>query len=864
MLNFITWYITLTLLGLLSFPLTYRLFPKFADRGYSFARAAGLLIWAYAFWMLASLGVAQNDVGGILLGLAVLVGLSLFAGIKSTDETKSTQERLGEVFLWLKENWRLVLSIEALFLIAFVFIAIVRAANPEALGTEKPMELAFINAILRSPTFPPRDPWLSGYAISYYHFGYIITAMIAKLTATAGSVAFNLMLALVFALAAVGAYGVLYNLLNDKRRKTEEENNRPSSSVLRPFLAPLFLLLISNFEGFLELLHQNGIFWNTNPQNFWTWLNMQELSRDPATVGQIPERLWWWWRASRVIQDYDLVGNFREVIDEFPAFSYILGDLHPHVLATPFALLTIAVALHIFFGGWRGETRIFGYAFHLKPVGLFSVAFLLGGIAFLNTWDILIAAALIASAYTLARAQNDGWSWDRLEDFLFFGFFTGIGAFALYLPFYISFSSQAGGILPNVINPTRGAHLWVMFGTLFVPILLWLFSLIRDKKQRPNWMLGFALALGLPLLLWLFSWFLAWIVTLVDPALANAFFQTQQVGSLKDVFIAGSLRRREYIGGALTLLVLMAGIAAFLFAKQPPSAPSGISPRGGENSPLSLWERAEGEGGGKFVLLITLLASLLVLVPEYVYLRDQFATRINTIFKFYYQAWILWSIAAAYAVATILENTSWKWKFANKTEVEQMSLIGFIRYLFVWVAKVLTSFYLIARTSIVFVIFAGLVYPFYGFISKTNGFQPETWTLDSAAYLERSNPDEAAAIEWLKSAPDGIVLEAVGGSYTGYARISTNTGLQTVLGWPGHESQWRGGYEEIGSRQSDIETIYTATDWVSTKTILDQYQVDYVYIGMLERSTYTVSEEKFQRYLELVFSNGAVNIYAVP
>ena len=62
----------------------------------------------------------------------------------------------------------------------------------DAAGTEKPMELAFINAIMRSPTFPPSDPWLSGYAISYYYFGYVLVALLAKLTALPGAVAFNL------------------------------------------------------------------------------------------------------------------------------------------------------------------------------------------------------------------------------------------------------------------------------------------------------------------------------------------------------------------------------------------------------------------------------------------------------------------------------------------------------------------------------------------------------------------------------------------------------------------------------------------------------------------------------------------------
>ncbi len=818
MLNFITWYITLTLLGLLTFPLTYRLFPKLADRGYSFARTLGLLVWAYTFWMLASLGVAQNDIGGILLGLAILAGLSLFAGAKSTNGNKSTGERIGEAFQWMRENRKLILNVEILFLLAFAFIAIIRAANPEALGTEKPMELAFINAILRSPTFPPRDPWLSGYAISYYHFGYIITAMIAKITATAGSVAFNLMLALVFALSAVGSYGILYNLLANTQQ-----------AIRNSFLAPLFLLLVSNFEGFLEILHQNGIFWNSNPKNFWTWLDMKELSQDPATLGQIPDRFWWWWRASRVIQDYDLLGNFRETIDEFPAFSHVLGDLHPHVLAMPFALLAVALALYIFKGGWQGETRIFGYRFHIKPVGIFSVALVLGGIAFLNTWDILIAAALVASAYTFARAHVDGWRWERLEDFLFFGFFTGISAILLYLPFYLGFSSQAGGILPNLMNPTRGAHLWVMFGTLLIPILLWLLDLVRSKKHSPNWTLGFALALGLPILLWLLSWLLAFIVSLLDPSLAASLIQWQGLTTLGEVFTATSARRIEYIGGALTLFVLMSGIFAFLFSKPLPS--SQPSPEEGRRKFSLPWGELE-EG---FVLLIAILASLLVLAPEYVYLRDQFGTRMNTIFKFYYQAWILWSIAAAYGTATLFTKSR-----------------GVMRGINIMLLS--------------FVIVAGLVYPFYAFNSKTNGLQPHTWTLDGAAYLVNT-PDEAAAIAWLQNASDGFVLEAVpaaGGSYTGSARISTNTGLPAVLGWIGHESQWRGGYEEMGSRQADIETIYTATDWDTTQALLEKYHVGYVVVGQLERNTYAVRVEKFERYLKPVFSQGITTIYAVP
>ena len=802
MLNFLIWYLTLTLLGWLTFPLVYRLFPALTDRGYSLARTFGLLVWGYAFWMLASLGIAQNNIGGILFGLAILGGLSVWL-TRTVNGLQSTVN-------WIKENLRLVFTIEALFFIAFAFMAFIRAANPDATGTEKPMELAFINAILRSPTLPPNDPWLSGYSISYYHFGYILTAMIAKITATAGSVAFNLMIALVFALAAIGSFGILYNLL----AKDENHASRITSHAL---LAPLFLLLIANLEGFLEVLRQRGVLLTSN---FWAWLNIKDLVNAPQQTGWVPERFWWWWRASRVVQDYDLVGNFREVIDEFPFFSFLLGDLHPHVLSLPFVLLAVAVALNIFLGGWRGKTNIIITELSISKTGVFITALVLGGLAFLNTWDILIAAALVSAAYTLHRVHKFGWRWLHLEDFLLFGFVSGIAAILLYLPFYLGFSSQAGGILPNLINPTRGAHLWIMFGTLLPPIFFWMIYLWRAKKQTINWKFGFALAVGLPLALWLFSWLLGWLATITQADFSTFFLQSQGVENFGDLFRLASLRRVDYLGSLVTLSLLLFSATAFL---------TGTSRLESDAEAPSSAHRSSS-----FILLLVFLGTLLVIAPEFVYLRDQFGSRMNTIFKFYYQAWILWSLAAAYGTATLLRNLrgAWDWAF---------------------------------RIFIAILIIAGLSYPVLSLPTKTNNFVPPSGlTLDSAAYIARSNPEEANAITWLQSAPDGIIVEAVGGSYTGYARISTNTGLQTVLGWPGHESQWRGGGEEIGSRQADIETLYTSSDWVTAQMIIDTYSIRYIYVGHLERTTYFVDEGKFERFLEPVFNQGSVTIYEVP
>jgi uncharacterized membrane protein len=116
----------------------------------------------------------------------------------------------------------------------------------------------------------------------------------------------------------------------------------------------------------------------------------------------------------------------------------------------------------------------------------------------------------------------------------------------------------------------------------------------------------------------------------------------------------------------------------------------------------------------------------------------------------------------------------------------------------------------------------------------------------------------------LKSAPDGVVAEAVGGSYSDYGRVSVYTGLPAVLGWPGHEVQWRGSAEPQGSRQDDIKLLYETPDWETARSILDRYGISYVFVGGLERSTYQMQEDKFQDNLGLVFQHGAVSIYEVP
>jgi len=768
----------------------------------------------------------------------ILAGFSMWAIRRIKDEIAKDERDEGQptAFIfhlsslksWLKTNRALVITVEILFLTAFAFMAFVRANNPENIGTEKPMELAFINAILRSPTFPPHDPWLSGYAISYYYFGYVMAAMLAKFTLTSGSVAFNLMLALVFALSALGAFGLLYNLLAAYWKHAPLE--KPVLS-LTSLLGPFSLLILSNVQGFLEFLHARGIGWTGQPgdsnlwttlgglarpnlwaYNFWTWLDIKDLREIPSLTGE--PRFWFWWRASRVVQDYDLMGNFVEVIDEFPFFSYLLGDLHPHVLAMPFGLLAAGLALNLFLGGWKGEIHLRWLKLPIRAEGFVTLTIVLGGLAFLNTWDFPISLAVAAGALVLSLAQERGWGWDLLEDFLKFSIPLGTLSIALYLPFYVTFSSQAGGILPNVIFPTRGAHLWVMFGTLFTP--LFLFLVHTAKSRAANWKTGFLLAVGFTALLSLFSLGITVIAAQTDAG--RVLINSQGVSALGEVLREAFARRLSFSGGLLTLVLLIGAAIAHLAVRQEPAESEP------ERNPLP------------FVWMFILFGSLLVLAPEFVYLRDQFGTRMNTIFKFYYQAWALWSIAAAFGAVVMLR------------EARGLRLA-------------VTGLALGAALVI------GLAYPLLSLPNKTNKFNasnPTARTLDSAVYLLNYAPDDYMAIQYLQTLPLGVVAEAVGGSYSEYARVATHTGHPNVLNWPGHESQWRGGYTEQGNRGYDLETLYQTTDWETARAIIEQYNIRYIYIGPLERGAYMVYDDKFDIFLREIYRQGQVVIYEVP
>jgi YYY domain-containing protein len=856
MISFLAWYVIVSILGLLTFPIFFRTLKNIPDRGYTIARSFGLLLWGYLFWMLASLGILKNQPGGVVLVLVLVGCLGAWRLTVSWTEIKA----------WAHSNRGILIAGEALFFGLFLLWTIVRAASPDIVGTEKPMELAFINAILQSPSFPPHDPWLSGYAISYYYFGYIMVANLIQVSGASSGAAFNLAISLWFAMTGLNAFGLVYNLLRLTRSRFGQKTLNATAWAL---LGPLFILVLSNVEGFLEVLHRRGIFWTRGgdgslQSGFWKWLDIQELVNPPAEpFGWIPQRLngIWWWRASRVLQDYDLAGRSKEIIDEFPFFSYILADLHPHLLAMPFVLLVITLALNLFSSpNWyariipsvqarktgQAGAGWFNTAVRGTPLGrldLWLIILGLGGLAFLNTWDFPIYLMLVSLVITYRQIMETGWRWGLIWDFLALVFSMAVCGVVLYFPFYTGFASQAGGFLPSMAFFTRGVHFWVMFAPLLVPVFLWLLLQASRREGEWDWRIGLMVSGAFVLLLFIISYLLGWIganlsswgrglaawqtggelagrVGALWMTLGESFLALQGAGQ-PGTFLWETLAHRLAMPGTWLTLLGLAWLVMGFLAKQKRNEETG------------------GDGSGvtpnaiPFVLILVLLACLLTLAPEFVYLRDQFGWRMNTIFKFYFQAWILLGCAAAYGFAIV-----WQERRGSAA----------------WAMKV----------AMTVVLVMGLAYPIFNLSMRFNNLEAAKLEIDGTAYISRYNPDEAEAIQWLKEAPMGVHAEAIGGSYSGFARFATHSGKPTVLGWPGHESQWRGGGLEMGGREGDIHTLYRTHDWVEAQAIINRYQIRYVVLGALERNAYRISEAKFIAKMKPVFQNGGVTIFEMP
>ncbi len=385
---FARWYIAVEALGVLALPLAARLFARLPDGGYCSSKILGILLVGFVLWTGTAYGLLRNELGGAVLA-ALIVGL-VSASVGRSALRRALRGR-GPLVDGLRRRGVVIVATEALFFLGFAGWALVRAHDPDASHTEQPMDLLFLPAVWNSPSFPPQDPWLAGYAISYYYFGYWLLATVARLAGQPPQMAYNLGQACWFGLLLIGCWGIGFNLAA-LGRGYSVASPRGRAAMAAGFLAALAVALIGNLQGVLDAIRVGSALVAARGAG--------EAGGGASGIGAA----WWWWPSSRVVNDRDLLGRPVEIIDEYPFFSYLLGDNHPHVLAMPIVLLVVTLAMQLSrsrSGGHEFWATIRG-RFPAGRAGLVVVVIAAGGLVFLNPWDLPSAWGLLIAATALA------------------------------------------------------------------------------------------------------------------------------------------------------------------------------------------------------------------------------------------------------------------------------------------------------------------------------------------------------------------------------------------------------------------------------------------------------------------------------
>ncbi|HEY9246434.1 MAG TPA: DUF2298 domain-containing protein, partial [Candidatus Methanoperedens sp.] len=589
-------------------------------------------------------------------------------------------------------------------------------------GGEKVNDFMHLNEILRSGSFPPYDAWLAGFRVNmYYYFGTYVIATLAELTGTPGSIAYNIGMSLIPALAANAAFGIGYNLTND--RKTG-----------------IFSMFMIIFAG------------NLYPAAI---VAAHVLGMTSTPWGNVPDIIDFW-NATRVIP---------YTINEFPYFSFIFGDLHAHVIAIPFVLLAVTLILGSYFSkNISGTAAVF-------------LALCIGTLFAFNSWDYFTYAALFVLVLMARSALNSRSLSSRSEKFfgLLRSFGLGLSILILgsimILVFIIDFKSAGIQGIKPVLERTALINFLVVYD-LFL-FLIFSFLLINLPKLRyKKWILVLLLGIGIDMYF-------------------SPNFQTLSV---------------------FMPLALLSGINIYSFYKN-------------------------NDTGRLFTSVLIVIGLGILVFCELFYFDDLLGgpwERMNTVFKYYIQVWILWGIASAYAFYDI-----YKKKYRMKNIILMMLL---------------------------FLVLLNSIYIFTGTYAKTDRFSHGPG-LDGMAYMKKTNGGNYDAIYWINKNLNRtqVILEAPGESYKDTSLLSAFTGNPTVIGWVGHEIMWRNDWKEISQRIADVDIIYNTTDQSEAALLLKKYNVSYVSVGDVELKKYKAegfNKFKDTSYFEPVY-RGALELYRV-
>ena len=793
----VLWYAFIFILGLVTYPILRGALPGLGDKGYPVARSLGMVLIACVTWLAGSAGISVTRLTvAIVFGLLAAVGLAM------------GWAQRGELSAEWKSRGRYYLLVEGLFLAFFVFDLLIRLGNPDlwhpAKGGERPMDFSYFNAIIKSTVFPPYDPWFAGGYVNYYYYGFVLVAMPVKLLGIVPSLAYNFILPTLFAVVALGAFCIGWNLLDSTRSDRHDSERDPPSSFLDSrliagVLAAALMVALGNlgtvrmiYRGLQQMAAPGGIIDPANIVQRLIWM-AQGVAR--AIGGQLLPygQGDWYWNPSRVIPP----GPGNE-ITEFPLFTFLYSDLHAHMLAMPLALLAVVWALGV-----------------LRTRRISLLTLLIGGVAIgalypTNLSDIYTYLPIGFAALAYAIWRSDATSrWriaapEWLRKLVLIAGSVGVLtvlAYGLYQPYRQAYSQGY-----SAVEAWTGPH-------------------------TPMW--SFLTHWGV--FLFIITFWLAW--------------ETRQWLAYTPAASLHKLRPYQ--------VLIEAAIAAFLVALLY-LAYRGVQ-IGWVALPLAAWAavlmlRPGLADAKRFVLFLIGTALLIDIVVEIVVVRGDIG-RMNTVFKFYLQGWTLLSVSAAAAFAWLLpEVRSWLPGWRSLYQAGAGALLAGAALFTVSAATDKISDRMaggvpITLDSITYMQYAQ--YADYDVIMDLNeDYHAIRWMQDnvqgSPVIVEANCPE----YQWCTRFTIYTGLPGVVG-WNWHQRQQRTLTPQLVE-----------------QRVSEIASFYGTSDAQEAADFLERYNVHYIVVGQMEQAAYPGEGlDKFAAYdgklWETVYHEGDTTIYRV-